>query len=170
MSKTHAADTLQETRSMSGAAGKYLTFGLGREEYGLPVLKVREIIKLMDITAVPQAPPHVKGVINLRGKVIPVVDLRLKFQLPSQEYTDRTSIIVVEVAGTHGNILMGIIVDSVSEVLNIVADEIEETPDFGEHVRTDYMRGVAKVKGTVKILLDLDRVFAIEAVAAGQAA
>jgi purine-binding chemotaxis protein CheW len=154
----------------AGSAGKYLTFGLGREEYGLPVLKVREIIKLMDITAVPQAPPHVKGVINLRGKVIPVVDLRLKFQLPSQDYTERTSIIVVEVEGTQGGILMGVIVDSVSEVLNISADEIEPTPDFGEHVRTDYMRGVAKVKGTVKILLDLDRVFSIEATAASQAA
>ena len=158
------------TSTVSGVAGKYLTFGLGKEEYGLPVLKVREIIKLMDITAVPQAPPHVKGVINLRGKVIPVVDLRLKFQLPSQEYTERTSIIVVDVAGTHGNILMGIIVDSVSEVLNIVADEIEKTPDFGDHVRTDYMRGVAKVKGTVKILLDLDKVFAVEASTGVQAA
>jgi purine-binding chemotaxis protein CheW len=153
-----------------GAAGKYLTFRLGREEYGLPVLKVREIIKLMDITAVPQAPPHVKGVINLRGKVIPVVDLRLKFGFESQEYTERTSIIVVEVAGTHGRIQMGVIVDTVSEVLNVSADEIEETPDFGEHVRTDFMCGVAKVKGAVKILLDLDRVFAVEAVAATQAA
>ena len=158
------------TSTVSGAAGKYLTFGLGKEEYGLPVLKVREIIKLMDITAVPQAPPHVKGVINLRGKVIPVVDLRLKFRLPSQDYTERTSIIVVEVAGTHGNILMGVIVDSVSEVLNIVADEIEETPDFGDHVRTDYMRGVAKVKGTVKILLDLDKVLGTDGVATLRAA
>jgi purine-binding chemotaxis protein CheW len=164
-STTHTA-----TNTSAGPAGKYLTFGLGREEYGLPVLKVREIIKLMDITAVPQAPPHVKGVSNLRGKVIPVVDLRLKFQLPPQDYTERTSIIVVEVEGTHGSILMGVIVDSVSEVLNITADEIEETPDFGEHVRTDYMRGIAKVKSTVKILLDLDRVFATEATTAGQAA
>jgi purine-binding chemotaxis protein CheW len=162
--------TDETKRDLTALAGKYLTFRLGKEEYGLPVLKVREIIKLMDITQVPQAPAHVKGVINLRGKVIPVVDLRLKFGFEPQDYTERTSIIVVEVAGAQGSILMGIIVDTVSEVLNVAADEIEETPSFGEHVRTDYMRGVAKVKGTVKILLDLDRVFAVEAVAASQAA
>jgi purine-binding chemotaxis protein CheW len=139
-------------------AGKYLTFALAAEEYGLPVLKVREIIKMMDITAVPQVPEFVKGVINLRGKVIPVVDLRLKFGFPVQEYTDRTSIIVVEVAVGDVRILTGIVVDAVSEVLNIAAEEIEPTPDFGGQVRTDYMKGIAKVKGTVKILLDLDRV------------
>jgi purine-binding chemotaxis protein CheW len=166
MSKSQTASAT----ATSGMAGKYLTFGLGREEYGLPVLKVREIIKLMDITAVPQAPPHVKGVINLRGKVIPVVDLRLKFQLESHAYTERTSIIVVEVAGAEGHILMGVIVDTVLEVLNISGEEIEETPDFGERVRTDYMRGVAKVKGTVKILLDLDRVFAVDAALSDAAA
>jgi purine-binding chemotaxis protein CheW len=139
-------------------AGKYLTFGLAAEEYGLPVLKVREIIKMMDITAVPQVPEFVKGVINLRGKVIPVVDLRVKFGFAVQGYSDRTSIIVVDVAVGEARILTGIIVDAVSEVLNIAADEIEPTPDFGGQVRTDYMRGIAKVKGTVKILLDLDRV------------
>jgi purine-binding chemotaxis protein CheW len=144
-------------------AGKYLTFALDHEEYGLPVLKVREIIKMMDITAVPQVPSCVKGVINLRGKVIPVIDLRLKFGFAPQEYTDRTSIIVVEVALTAGHVMMGIIVDEVSEVLNITADEIEETPEFGERVNTDYMKGVAKVKGTVKILLDLDRVLGADA-------
>jgi purine-binding chemotaxis protein CheW len=159
-----------ERRDMNGIAGKYLTFRLGREEYGLPVLKVREIIKLLDITSVPQAPPHVKGVINLRGKVIPVVDLRLKFALPPQAYDEQTSIIVVEIAGLHGKIMMGVIVEAVCEVLNIAADEIEETPDFGGHVRTDYMRGVAKVKGTVKILLDLDRAFSTDPAEASQVA
>ena len=123
----------------------------------MPVLKVREIIKMMDITEVPQVPAHVKGVINLRGKVIPVIDLRLKFGFPQGD-TERTCIIVVEVALATGPVMMGIIVDPVSEVLNIVADEIEQTPEFGERVCTDYMKGVAKVKGTVKILLDLDRV------------
>ena len=144
-------------------AGKYLTFALGQEEYGLPVLRVREIIKMMDITVVPQVPPYVKGVINLRGKVIPVVDLRRKFGFADMDYTDRTSIIVVEVTGAAGAVMMGIVVDAVSEVLNIAADEIEETPDFGEQVNTDYMKGVAKVKGKVEILLDLDRVFALDA-------
>jgi purine-binding chemotaxis protein CheW len=145
-------------KTMAGLAGKYLTFGLGVEEYGLPVLKVREIIKMLDITQVPQMPAHVKGVINLRGKVIPVVDLRLKFGFPSQEYNERTCVIVVEVVISNGGVMMGIVVDAVSEVLNLAAEDIERTPDFGEQVDTDYMTGVAKVKGKVKILLDLDRV------------
>jgi purine-binding chemotaxis protein CheW len=139
-------------------AGKYLTFAIGAEEYGVPVLKVREIIKMMDITSVPQVPRHVKGVVNLRGKVIPVVDLRLKFSFADSRYTERTCIIVVEVALAASKVMMGIIVDAVSDVLTIGPDEIEQTPEFGERVATDYMKGVAKVKGTVKVLLDLDRV------------
>jgi purine-binding chemotaxis protein CheW len=139
-------------------AGKYLTFALSSEEYGLPVLRVREIIKMMDITEVPQVPPHIKGVLNLRGKVIPVIDLRLKLGFAPGEVTSRTCIIVVEVALAARRVMMGIIVDHVSEVLNIVADEIEPTPEFGDRVCTDYIKGMAKVKGTVKILLDLDRV------------
>jgi purine-binding chemotaxis protein CheW len=148
-----------ETTPVTGVAalaGKYLTFALAKEEYGLPVLRVREIIKMMDITEVPQVPSHIKGVLNLRGKVIPVIDLRVKFGFPQGEVTQRTCIIVVEVALGASRVMMGIIVDQVSEVLNITADEIEQTPEFGEHVCTDYMKGVAKVKGTVKILLDLD--------------
>jgi len=162
MSSTTQTTGDKDRRDLSGLAGKYLTFRLGREEYGLPVLKVREIIKLLDITAVPQAPPHVKGVVNLRGKVIPVVDLRLKFALPPVPYDEQTSIIVVEIQGGHAKIQMGVIVETVCEVLSIAVDEIEPTPHFGEHVRTDYMRGVAKVKGTVKILLDLDRAFSAD--------
>lgn len=145
---------------------KYLTFCLGDEEYGLPVLTVREIIKVMSITPVPGVPAHVKGVINLRGKVIPVVDLRLKFGLPSHDYTERTCIIVIEVAAEQGRTLMGIAVDSVSEVLNITAEETEPTPEFGERTDTAYMRGVAKVKGSVKILLDLDQILGIDAAVA----
>ena len=141
-------------------AGKHLTFAVGDEEYGLPVLKVREIIKIMDITAVPQVPPHVRGVINLRGKVIPVVDLRLKFGFSPRAYDDRTCIIVAEVATQASRMMMGIVVDSVSEVLNIGADELEDTPEFGDRVNTDYIKAMAKVKGKVKILLDLDRVLA----------
>jgi purine-binding chemotaxis protein CheW len=139
-------------------SGKYLTFALGHEEYGLPVLKVREIIKVMDITQVPQVPGHVRGVINLRGKVIPVIDLRLKFGFSQQEYTERTCIIVVDVALSGSNVMMGIVVDSVSEVLNVTGAEIDQAPEFGDRVTTDYMLGLAKVKGTVKILLSLDRV------------
>ena len=139
-------------------AGKYLTCALGQEEYALSVLQVREIIKMMSITAVPQVPSYVKGVINLRGKVIPVVDLRLKFGFAPQDHGERTSIIVVEVAGRGRAIVMGLIVDAVADVLNIGEGEIERMPDFGHRVHTDYLKGVAKVKGTVKILLDLDRI------------
>lgn len=142
--------------------GKYLSFALGNEQYSVPVLKVREIIKIMDITAVPQVPEYVKGVINLRGKVIPVVDLRLKFGFAAQDYSERTCIIVVEVVLAAGARMMGIIVDHVSEVLNVAAEEIEPTPEFGEEIETDYMRGIAKVRGQVKILLDLDSVLGVD--------
>jgi purine-binding chemotaxis protein CheW len=138
---------------------KYLTFALANEEYGLPVLKVREIIKMMDITEVPQVPAHVKGVVNLRGKVIPVVDLRLTFGLPSREYDERTCIIVAEVELPEGRVMMGMAVDSVSEVVSIPAADIEDTPSFGGRINTEYVRGLAKVRGRVKIVLDIDKVF-----------
>jgi purine-binding chemotaxis protein CheW len=138
--------------------GKYLVFHLGREEFGIRVLKVREIVGIQNITAVPQTPAHVKGVINLRGKVIPVVDLRLKFGLPEQEYSQRTCIIVVQVRGEAGPMLMGIVVDGVAEVLNLAAADIEDTPDFGDGTANPYLLGMAKVKGKVKILLEIDRV------------
>lgn len=139
-------------------AGKYLVFHLGREEFGIQVLQVREIMGIQDITAVPQTPGHVKGVINLRGKVIPVVDLRLKFGLPEVEYTQRTCIIVVQVQGESGAMLMGIVVDGVAEVLNLSDTDIEDTPTFGQEVVTTYLLGMAKIKGKVKILLDIDQV------------
>jgi len=142
------------TESLDGKEGKYLTFELGGEEYGLEILKVKEIIGIMNITSVPQTPDYVKGVINLRGKVIPVIDLRLKFGMELAEYTERTCIIVVDIK----DMVMGVVVDSVSEVLNIREEEIEETPTFGVKLYTEYILGMAKVKGTVKILLDIDKV------------
>ncbi|MBW2147233.1 MAG: purine-binding chemotaxis protein CheW [Deltaproteobacteria bacterium] len=142
--------------------GKYLTFNLGKEEYGLEILKVREIIGLMDITTVPQTPGYVKGVINLRGKVIPVIDLRLKFGIEEKDYDERTCIVVVEVSGKSNSLQMGIVVDSVSEVLNIKSDDIEDTPSFGAKLNTDYILGMAKTEGGVKILLDIDRVLSEE--------
>jgi purine-binding chemotaxis protein CheW len=145
-------------RGAAVSGGKYLTFMLGREEYGLPVMKVREIIKVMDITHVPQVPAHVLGVINLRGRVIPVIDLRRKFGFAAQEHTERTCIIVAEVDLAQATVMMGVVVDAVSEVVNVTAAEIESTPDFGGQNATDYILGLAKVKGSVKILLDLDRV------------
>lgn len=140
--------------------GKYLTFLLGREEFAIQVLKVREIMGIQDITAVPQTPSYIKGVINLRGKVIPVVDLRLKFCLPEADYTQRTCIIVVQVRAGSVTLHTGIIVDAVSEVLNLASGDIEDTPDFGDggSSAASYLLGMAKVKGKVKILLDIDRV------------
>ncbi len=140
-------------------AGKHLTFVLGRECYGVPVLKVREIIRLCNITPVPQMPDHIKGVLNLRGKIIPVADLRLKFRLSSAEDTERTCIVVVQVSlPDKSSTLMGMIVDAVEEVVNLPASDIEPTPDFGAEIDTEYIVGMAKVKGTVKMLLDIDRV------------
>jgi purine-binding chemotaxis protein CheW len=139
-------------------AGKYLTFQLGREEFAIRVLKVREIMGIQDITAVPQTPAHVRGVINLRGKVVPVVDLRLKFGLPEIEYTPRTCIIVVQVQLDESTLLMGLVVDGVSEALTLAAGDIEDTPEFGSGVSTPYLLGMAKSKGKVKILLDIDEV------------
>ena len=138
--------------------GKYLTFVLSDEEYGLEILKVREIIGYMDITEVPQTPHEVKGVINLRGQVIPVVDLRAKFGIETTEPTDETCIIVVEIAHGDENVSTGIIVDKVSEVLDIPGEKIEDAPQFGVGVDTDFILGMGKIGDSVKILLDIDKV------------
>jgi purine-binding chemotaxis protein CheW len=151
-----AASRTQQT----GAGEKFLTFFLAGEEYGLEILKVQEIIGMMDITVVPRTPAFVKGVINLRGKVIPVVDLRLKFDMEVTEQTEQTCIIVVDV----GNVEMGIIVDKVSEVTNIAAEDIEDAPSFGVDVDTDYILGIGKSEGRVKLLLDIDRVLSSQEV------
>jgi purine-binding chemotaxis protein CheW len=145
-------------KAITNPEGKYLTFSLGREEYGIGILKIKEIIGMMPITPVPRTPAFVKGVINLRGKVIPVVNLRLKFGMQETLYTERTCIIVVETKGERGPLLMGIVVDLVSEVLNIKNAEIEQTPVLGADLNTDYILGMAKMNGGVKILLDIDRV------------
>jgi len=145
--------------------GKYLTFSLADEEYGIGILKVKEIIGMMSVTSVPQTPGFVKGVINLRGKVIPVVDLRLKFGMEESAYTERTCIIVVEVTNRQGRVQIGIIVDAVSEVLNIKAGDIEETPTFGTSFDSDFILGMAKIEGSVKILLDIDRILSHDEVA-----
>lgn len=148
----------ENTAKTEVRAGKYLTFGLGKEEFAIQVLRVREIMGVQDITQVPQTPPYVKGVINLRGKVIPVVDLRLKFAMPEQEYTARTCIIVVQIEQDGAKMLTGVVVDEVSEVLNIQGADIEDTPEFGRGVATPYLLGMAKIKGKVKILLDINMV------------
>ena len=144
--------------TMIDREGKYLTFCLANEEYGIGILKIKEIIGMMPITPVPRARAYMKGVINLRGKVIPVVDLRLKFGLEEIGYTERTCIVVVETRGEVGSVLVGIVVDSVSEVLNIKGEDIEETSTFWARLDMDYILGMAKMNRGVKILLDIDRV------------
>ena len=138
-------------------AGKYLTFHLGTEEFGIQVLKVREIMGVQEITTVPQTPAWMKGVLNLRGKVIAVIDLRSKFGMPTVDYNQRTCIVVAQLQTEGEQILMGLVVDEVSEVINIVAGEIEDAPSFGGNVPTPYILGMAKQKGKVKILLDIDQ-------------
>ncbi|OGV71498.1 MAG: chemotaxis protein CheW [Lentisphaerae bacterium RIFOXYB12_FULL_65_16] len=139
-------------------AGKYLTFKLGSEEFGLAILKVQEIIKMMDITRVPRTPEFVRGVINLRGKVIPVIDLRLKFQMETKAATEKTCVIVVQVTHGDGRVTMGIIVDEVSEVLDIAGEQIEPAPEFGTAVDTAFILGMGKVAKRVVMLLDVDKV------------
>ena len=163
---TELAETMdQAVKVMSEKEEKFLTFVLAGEEYGISILKIKEIIGMMPITTVPQTPEFVKGVINLRGKVIPVMDLRLRFGMEAMDYTERTCIIVVEIQGSAGTVQIGIVVDSVSEVLNIKGEDIEDTPTFGTKLNTDYILGMAKMEGGVKILLDIDRVLSQEEVA-----
>ncbi len=138
--------------------GKYLSFSLESEEYGISILKVKEIIGMIQITPLPQTPAYVKGVINLRGKVIPVIDLRQRFGMNSIDYTDRTCVVVVEIDSNSGSLHIGIVVDSVSEVINIKSADIEDTPSFGMTLSTEYILGIAKKAGSVGILLDIDRV------------
>jgi purine-binding chemotaxis protein CheW len=138
--------------------GKYLTFRLGEEEFGIGILKVKEIIGMMSFTPIPRTPGFVKGVINLRGKVIPVIDLRLKFGMDSIAYDDRTCIVVVQVRAAEGATPIGIVVDSVNEVANVKAEEVEDTPSFGVSLDTAYILGMAKSGDNVRILLDIDRV------------
>lgn len=143
-------------------AGKYLTFGLGKEEFGIQVLRVKEIMGVQDITAVPGTPAHLKGVLNLRGKIIPVVDLRLKFAFPDAPFTQTTCIIVVQLAQEQEQSLIGLIVDGVSEVLNLSGADIEDPPDFGEGIETPFVLGIAKCKGTVKILLRIEDILTFQ--------
>ena len=164
---TQAEKVIEDAvNAMSDKEGKYLTFSLSDEEYGIGILKIREINGMMPITSVPQTPAFVKGVINLRGKVIPVIDLRLRFGMQSIDYTERTCIIVVEIVGQAGTVQIGIVVDAVSEVLNIKAEDIEEPPTFGVKLNTAYILGMAKVEGGVKILLDIDQVLSAEEISA----
>lgn len=160
----------REGDALAYLAGKYLTFQLGREVFGLEILKVQEIIGIMPITMVPRTPEFVRGVINLRGKVIPVIDLRRKFGLSEHADTDRSCIIVVQLEGLSGRLIMGLLVDEVSEVLDIGADKLEPPPDFGSGIDTEFIRSMGKVGQKVVMLLDVDKVLANQEVMAVQQA
>jgi len=153
-----AEEIRQEGQTSFATEGKYLVFTLAGEDYGIGILKIKEIMGMMRITPVPRTPGFVRGVINLRGKVVPVLDLRHRFGMEARGYTDRTCILVVEIPGSAGQIMVGVVVDSVSEVLNIKAEEIERTPFFGAKLETEYILGMAKMEGSVKILLNIDRI------------
>jgi len=162
MTKTTAASKTKAIDA-SGAARKVLSFGLGKEEYGLDILAVREIIGLIDITPLPRTPEYVKGVINLRGKIIPVIELRTRFGMPPVEYTEETCIIVVDVppdsaSGESESRLMGVVVDTVREVLDIPVVAIEPPPEFGSRIPMDYITGIGKVKDKVVVMLDTAKV------------
>ena len=156
----------QEIQAQTSREGKYLTFALGNEEYGVGILKVKEIIGMVEITEMPNMPTYVKGVINLRGKVSPIIDLRMKFSMEPAEYTARTCIVLVEIDKGEGTTtLIGMVVDSVSEVMNIEADGIEDPPEVGG-MSTENILGVAKKDDKVMLLLDIDTVMNSDEMAA----
>jgi purine-binding chemotaxis protein CheW len=154
---------LPSSTSTRAIAGKYLVFRLGRESYGVGVLKIREIMRYQEVTSIPQLPSFIKGVVNLRGKVIPIIDLRARLGLPEADIAERTCIVVVQIDSLSGALIqMGLVVDAVEEVLMISQAEIENAPDFGRGLSVDYILGMAKIKGSVKTLLDIDRVVTAE--------
>jgi purine-binding chemotaxis protein CheW len=157
-----AGTTTHTTGAPVGSASQFLSFVLGKEEYGIEILKVQEIRGYSAITAIPNTPSYIRGVINLRGAVVPIVDLRAKFGLPATDYDKFTVIIVV----TIGTRVAGLIVDAVSDVLNIARSEVEPTPEFGAAVDTSFITGMAKMADKLVLLLDIDRVVASADVAA----
>lgn len=149
---------------MAGENNKFLTFGLDEENYAIPILKIKEIIGMMDITKIPRLPNFIKGVINLRGKIIPVIDLRLKFGLPSRAYDDRTSIIVVELDSDGSSVVSGIVVDTVNEVLDIESHDIEPPLQQTANVYQDFLTGIGKINDNVIMLLDVDKTLSVDEV------
>lgn len=155
-----AVEATKNTRVAEDIAGKYLTFRLENEDYGIEILKVQEIIQMQQITAVPRVDEFVRGVINLRGKVIPVIELRKNFGFTPCDDTDETCIVVVQIDTPDFSSIMGVIIDEVKEVLQIDAGMIEGPPALGSGVDISFIMGIGKVGGSVKILLDIDKVLA----------
>ena len=152
MSNATAVESKTEGRAAKG--GKFLTFFLSSEEYGIEILKVQEIIGVLAITPIPRTPAFIKGVINLRGRIIPIIDLRLKLSMEEAKHTEETCFIVVQAHGMH----MGVVVDKVSEVLDIASENVDDAPSMGDDVNTDYILGIGKAGDKVKLLLDIDKV------------
>ena len=144
---------------------QYLTFLLGEEMFAIGILSIREIIEYGFVTDVPMTPPFIRGVLNLRGAVVPVVDLAQRFGRQTRENTKRTCIVIVEIESPKGSQEMGIVVDAVSEVLEISHDDIEPPPEFGSRIRTDFIKGMGKIEGKFVIVLDLNRVLSVDEVA-----
>ena len=151
---------ITKRKTMTGS--RYLSFVLNEEEYGVEILKIKEIMGMTDVTAIPQTPPFIKGVINLRGKIIPIIDLRTKFDMESRPYNDRTCIVVVEIMFDNEITLMGIIVDSIQEVINIPEEKISEVPYINAKIKSEYIKGIAESGETIKIILDITKVLTEE--------
>jgi purine-binding chemotaxis protein CheW len=143
---------------MKNHGGKYLTFFLAEEQYGICISLVREIIGMMPVTPIPRTPDYVKGVVNLRGRVVPVVDLRQRLELPLAELTEKSCIIVAEIDRPTEILVIGLLVDAVAEVLNIRPEDITPPPDFGANIRIEYIRGIARTENSVRVLLDIQRI------------
>lgn len=143
-------------------SGKYLTFILGQEEYGIQILKVREIIRIQKITPIPKTPDFIRGIINLRGKIVPVVNLHLKFGMNPKDDNEKTCIVVVQLECMNTSIIMGIVIDDVKEVLDIEPEFIEDVPAFGVGVDIDYIMGIAKINENVKMLLNVEKVLSVD--------
>lgn len=154
----HSADVGTVAESLKILAGKYLTFRLESEEFAIGITKVKEIIVMQAVTKVPRTPEYIRGVINLRGKVIPVIDLRVKFGMRPIENSERTCIVVVNIENIKSSIMMGVVIDEVKEVLDIKSECIEQTPSFGTTIDTSFILGIGKVGLAVKMLLDIEKV------------
>jgi len=146
---------------LAAQENKHLTFELDKESYAIPILKVKEIIRMIEITEVPKLPNFMKGVINLRGKIIPILDLRLKFGLEEKDYDERTSIIVLELATENGARTSGLVVDTVNEVLDISDTDIEPPPQYGTDVDQTFLTGMGKVTDKVIMMLDVDKILSV---------
>jgi purine-binding chemotaxis protein CheW len=153
---------MEVTKRKTLTGSRFLSFVLNEEEYGIEILKIKEIMGMTDITVIPQTPSFIKGVINLRGQIIPIIDLRIKFDMLAQSYTDRTCIVVVELEYQNDITLMGVVVDTIQEVINIPEDKITRIPYINSKVKSDYIKGIAETGETIKIILDITKVLTEE--------